>query len=455
MIMANRKRYVKYWVCNECSTRQLRSDYCKGCGAPRTRSTPFFEPETEQELLEAEAVAEGNFDALMTDAVNSVFCSNCTRRLPSDARFCPGCGNQADSSDELPQATKGSVGGPVNLDITNHRRYQHRELDDTGYKSAGGNDGIGVDMKSAKVENPQFVSPLPPVYESSRNYSEKPDNSFIRFIQKWVREPGVWIATGVMLFTLMLVFIFFPRKVEATVGRFEYKSYIEISYIWVQTGSCWEGDCPTNYREVSSRVEDYYPGGESVVGQRTEVVQPWDSVQIGSDYDTDTINERVCADHGKEYDCTEEIDGVVDPKICTLEPPCEDIPVEITVEVPIMATVTPHVEMIDVYGTSTPYPRRNISYQLDVVDFEKIWMPSWVVGNEISFPTYDLNPDRRESFTGGKGSTQRVVFEINGKEQSLEVSLDNWLYLQNYEGETITVTTDFFGNVTGIVDPSK
>jgi hypothetical protein len=338
---------VQWFGCANCGHQQVRSPQCVKCGAPRDpKNTNWINKWSVATMAD------------VIDAKNTTQCDSCQTVYDKRDETCPYCGEE----------TKGTQFDPPKvLNVPKTPEYT---------VSQGVTETVEVAHYSAEAAS----EPTKLTSEPTRLVN--PFGPLFTYI-------GIGVSITLVLMCLWLV-LFTGRDQSMTVVRHEWNQYIEVSYTSTSTGECWEGDCPSYDRFVSSDTEDYYSGASIKVDEEFE-----DCTNCESDY--------VCGepDVTIEEACTSYIEDGVEYEEChdvrVEHPNCETIYYDSTV-------------VVSIYGTATPYAREKIYYEIDETLYKNI-ETGWQVGTDTYFPVYQLNPFNDERFTGVACGSYKIFLE--------------------------------------------
>lgn len=420
---------VMFWTDPHCGVRQLGSKHCRECGAPRPRDLKLddFTTDAELELAVAAFIGRG---LTREELLKGLFCSSCGSKVAGSEPHCPSCGNELETTDK-----------PVKV----QKRDQRGEF--------------------FEVSNPSPRISLPAIFAPTQAFGAKPTtrkignrlsgvNELLASILSFFYTREGKIALLVAGIALVL-FLFWPRTAQATLTDTQFRPNIEINWVEVQTGGCYESvtnDCPLGIQVVSRTDRDYYPDGEVVVAVVTEMYSDPGKDVVGSEYTSHIEHETTYGEPGDPYPCSandEVIDDVLIPGVCTPVPVPTYESYTVTQEVPVYATYTPRSHDVDVLGTKTPHPETWVEYTLDVARV-RVETYSWTSGTVVVFPNYTPNPLYRESLSGNQWADYRVVVLYKGKSQEVSVKEEQWLRLISNIGQPIEVKINLLGVVMSI-----
>lgn len=424
------KPRYKFFSCGNCGQRQLKAAHCRFCGAPKRKTDVTSDYQSDAELIMAVDAAAN--DGVSKEARKSgLYCSSCDTHIAANEDFCSACGHPADASDEAVSVKRRSSRGDM-VEVENDgRRFPEMPS-----------------IPSISSRLPVSFRPAPTTSSASNHTAETAQDKLMQFFSSRL---GIGVIAGFVIFVLWA--IFWPFTAPANLVSTQFQPSVEVAYIEIQTGLCWENiDCPSGYVEVSRSLQDYTPPGEVVVSTITVNESDYGDVQVGTRMITQVVEHITYGDPGPDYHCEEndeEIDDVIYPGVCTPVPEATYSYTYPETEEAVYGTKTPYPHNQDVMGTKTPHPENRISYTLDV--HKKRWHTfDWIASEYVYIPELVLNPALRESLTGQTKVDFRVLYDYKDVRHTAGVNENEWKEYVSLTGQPVEVRVNIFGWLLGL-----
>ncbi|MFC1722422.1 hypothetical protein ACFL0C_02110 [Patescibacteria group bacterium] len=302
-------------------------------------------------------------------------CPHCTSRMPLDYDHCANCGGamegeavEGDLPPELVAFVKKKAGLPSETQTEWNQPLRRATLRD----------------------------PVP------NRVSSMPSRTIRRRVIDW-RLVGLGLLVSLVVVGLIWL-LFTALRTHTEIAAVQQKQeLISVSYTWIENVSgltCWEDECPFVMTPVSEDSELYYPGGEVLVD--TEVIQVTRVVEHVDYVQEDTT----------EFECGEPID-MGDHYA---QPLCTPDPVRV-----VTTEIVEEEDVIEYYGTPTPYSRDRITYSQDQTRHGNA-DSGWGAPGELTVPDIPSNGTPSPPV-----STYRVIFSFSdGSTKTKEYDYETW-----------------------------
>ncbi|MFX4299821.1 zinc finger protein [Pseudosulfitobacter pseudonitzschiae] len=382
------------WDCSACGNANLgRFERCRSCGMGRGSDVAFYLPEGQQVISDAE---------LLEDALSGPdwHCDHCDSSNKAMETSCVSCGNGRDGQDAVHDRNIDRVSGSTALErrssVSDYKPSRSAKRRRSALQNKGGWQGA----KDGWTEESHKWSKAGQQFRSSG-------------LKARTIAPALAIIAG--LLALVLVVLSFTMD-------FEKKGYIE--------DLTWQRSIGAE-RIVTLDETGWSRPGDAYEVESRRKIRSYKTVTIGYRTETRTSTERYQS--GTEsYSCGQESlgNGYFRTKTCT-RATYSTRPVTTSHQVPI-------TEEQPVWDTW-------YSYKVD--RWREIRrVPAMGGDTEPEWPEITFEQGER---AGSQKGTYTYAVVIDGDRKSGEMSLDEWIRLD--EGDTVTVTTNFWGRVKRIV----